>query len=328
MKKYFVLILFILSIFLVSCANNTEADNKAYVVAIGLDENEQDGFDYTFQYALPLNISNADGETLKCKTISSTNIYSATDIFNTDISKEINLSHLKLIVFNEKLAFKGLENFKPLLLSNTEILPSTCITVSKTSAKSYLENVSSPLELNPAKYYNFAFDEKNSPFSEAFYITNLFEKSDYIIPFTDGGAVVFKDHTAISTLEAVDVPYYKLLAGTMNKFTIDFTGQGFSCVITQEKKPFINVDKDNLNVYITLFLKQELFGTPPKNAKELVDAKIKQKCLNILKKAQIKNADILNIKATFRPHFLTLPQYEAFDFQQKYPEIYFDILIK
>jgi hypothetical protein len=322
------MLLTVLCILLTSCTSNTEADNKAYVVAIGIDENKNHGFDYTFQYALPLNISKSEDEPLTCKTISSTNIYSACDMFNADISKEINLSHLKLIVFNESLAFNGLESFKPMLLSNTEILPSACITISKTDAKDYLENVSSPLELNPAKYYNFAFDEKNSPFSEAFYITNFFEKSDYVIPFTDEGAIVFKDHKAISILSENELPYYKLLAGTMNKFTIDFTARGFSCVITQRKKPFIKVDKNNLNVFITLYLKQELLGSPPKNANALVETKIKQKCLNIIKKSQKKNADILNIKATFRPHFLTIPQYEAFDFQQKYPEIYFDVLIK
>ena len=328
MKK-FVFLTLILSVFLLSsCINNTEADNKAYVVAIGLDENEQGSLDYTFQYALPLNISKSEGEPLSCKTISATNIYGACDMFNADISKEINLSHLKLIVFNESIAFNGLESFKPMLLSNTEILPSTCMTISKSSAKEYLENVSSPLELNPAKYYNFAFDEKNSPFSEAFYIKNFFEKSDYVIPFTDEGAVVFKNHKAISTLEENDLPYYKLLAGTMNKFTIDYTGKNFSCVITQRKKPFIKVDKDNLNVFITLYLKQDLFGTPPKNANTLVETKIKQKCLNIIKKSQSKNADILNIKAAFRPHFSTLAQYEAFNFQEKYPQIYFDISIK
>lgn len=328
MKKIYIALLILSTFFLTSCFDGGEAENRAYVLAIGIDKTDTAEMDYTFQYALPLNIDTAENETLKCETVQATNIYSASDIFNSNISKEINFSHLKLLVFDQNVAYDGLERFKPMLLSNTDILPSACITISKESAKEYLGNVFSPLELNPAKYYNFAFDEKNSPFSEAFYIKNIFEKTDYVIPFTNEGAVVFKDHKAVSTLDSSEIPYYKLLAGTMNKFTIDYTGQGFSCVVLQESKPTITIDKDNMNVYITLHLKLSLYGNPPKNAKELIHTKIKQKCLNIIKKAQNKNTDIFNFETTFRPHFLTLPQFEAFNFKEKYQEIYFDIRFK
>ncbi len=328
MKKFLLAVLVFSTFLLTSCFDGAETENRAYVVAIGIDKTQTKELSYTFQYALPLNIDSTEDESLKCETINATNIYSASDIFNSHISREINFSHLKLIVFNENVASDGLERFKPMLLSNTDILPSACITISKEPAQEYLENVFSPLELNPAKYYNFAFDEKNSPFSEAFYIKNFFEKTDYVIPFTKEGAVVFKDHKAVSTLEDNEIPYYKLLAGTMNKFTIDFTGQGFSCVAVQEKKPSIRIDKNNLNVFITLHLKLSFYGNPPKNAKALTETKIKQKCLNIINKAQNKNTDILNIATAFRPHFSTLHQYEAFNFQEKYQEIYFDIIIK
>ena len=339
MKKILAFLIIFSTLFLTSCFDSKEVDNMVYVVAIGTDKEDDGQYSYTFQYALPLNISkgsSGDGEPLQCETVTDTNIYSAIDSMSRIISKEIILSHLKLIAFSQDIAFDGLEKFKPEILSDIEILPSACVVITQGTAEDYLKNVSSPLELNPAKYYNFAFDEKNSPFIEAFYLKNFFEKSDYVIPLvyaedkkadTDGG-IVFKDHKQISYLTADEIPYFKLLSGTLNSFTIDLTGQGFSAVVTQQKKPFIKVDKDNLNVYITLYLTKQIHGTPSKDADNMINNKIRTKCLNIIKKAQSKNADILNIKTAFRPHFLTLDQFETFNFYEKYPEIYFDVKIK
>ena len=339
MKKILAFLIIFSTLFLTSCFDSKEVDNMVYVVAIGTDKEDDGQYSYTFQYALPLNISkgsSGDGEPLQCETVTDTNIYSAIDSMSRIISKEIILSHLKLIAFSQDIAFDGLEKFKPEILSDIEILPSACVVITQGTAEDYLKNVSSPLELNPAKYYNFAYDEKNSPFIEAFYLKSFFEKSDYVIPLvyaqdkkadTDGG-IVFKDHKQISYLTADEIPYFKLLSGTLNSFTIDLTGQGFSAVVTQQKKPFIKVDKDNLNVYITLYLTKQIHGTPSKDADNMINNKIRTKCLNIIKKAQSKNADILNIKTAFRPHFLTLDQFETFSFYEKYPEIYFDVKIK
>ncbi len=335
MKKLLLFLLVLGTMLLTACFDSREVDNMVYVVAIGADEDEFGQLSYTFQYALPLNISkgsSGDEEPLQCETVKGADIYTAMDSFNRIISKEITLSHLKLIAFSENLAVKGLERFKTGILSNVEILPSACVVITKDKAEDYLKNSFSSLELNPAKYYNFAFDEKNSPFIEAFYLKSFFEKSDYVIPLvskadTEGG-IIFKDHALCGVLSAEEIPYLKLLSGTLNKLTVDFTGQGFSAVVTQQRKPSVKVEKDNLNVYITLYLTKEIHGTAPKDADNMVNNKIRNKCLNIIKKAQTKNSDILNIKAVFRPRFLNLDQLEAFDFYKKYPDIYFDVIIK
>ena len=72
-------------------------------------------------------------------------------------SKEINLSHVKLIIYSEELAKSDISGHINSLISNVAIRPRTSIAVCKGSAKDFINNVSPVLETSPARYYVLAF---------------------------------------------------------------------------------------------------------------------------------------------------------------------------
>jgi spore germination protein KC len=72
---------------------------------------------------------------------------------NNIISKEINMSHAKVIVISRKLAEEGPSKYIQAIMRGREFRPDMFIVVSNDPPDVYLRKVSSVLENNPAKYY-------------------------------------------------------------------------------------------------------------------------------------------------------------------------------
>ncbi|MDO4618692.1 MAG: Ger(x)C family spore germination protein [Clostridia bacterium] len=161
-----------LSVMLTSCARATEPDDLAYVVAIGIDS-KGDTKNFTLQIANPIKISGGSSEqggedgkdTVSAISVEADNIYQAVNVANHLYSKELNLSHTKLILISDKIAEgEGLSEFSEFLSRTEEIRPNTYISIVKGDAKKYLEEVKPTNEVNPVKYYEVIFDSAYTSF--------------------------------------------------------------------------------------------------------------------------------------------------------------------
>lgn len=132
-------------------------DNLAFVIAIGIDTGDNDSnLKVSFQIAKPSSVSegaSTQDETSIINTVETSSIYTAINLMNSYIGKELNLSHCKLVVFSEEVATKGISNEIYTLINDVQIRPSTNIIVSKTDAKYYIEASKPSLETLPTKYY-------------------------------------------------------------------------------------------------------------------------------------------------------------------------------
>lgn len=132
-------------------------DNLAFVIAIGIDTGDNDSnLKVSFQIAKPSSASegaSTQDETSIINTVETNSIYTAINLMNSYIGKELNLSHCKLVVFSEEVATKGISNEIYTLINDVQIRPSTNIIVSKTDAKYYIEASKPSLETLPTKYY-------------------------------------------------------------------------------------------------------------------------------------------------------------------------------
>ena len=164
MKKIFLIVISISSIFLLTgCYDKKEVNNVAYVVSIGIDKSEIDPkkISVTFEFVLPLAVeseSSLENKTSTYTTIEASSLYTALNLVNSYISKEINLSHNKLIVFSEEMAINGISEYTSTLAHDRNFRSNMYILISKCKAKDYIENTSSIFEKNPAKFYDLLFD--------------------------------------------------------------------------------------------------------------------------------------------------------------------------
>lgn len=165
-KSFKLILLLLLSLFLTTgCYNKKELDNLAYVIGIGADIGSGDNLDITYQIAIPLKVSSNEGKTgeenFTTYTVSAPSLYVGNSKVNALTSKEVNLSHVKLIVYSEELAKNDLSGHINSLISNVSIRPKTTVAICKNSAKDFLKNITPDLESSPARYYELLFTSQN-----------------------------------------------------------------------------------------------------------------------------------------------------------------------
>lgn len=160
--KLIVLLSFIIFTF-TGCFSKTELEDYAYVIAIGIDKGPKNNYIISFQIAVPIKIagegSNGSGkESTSLVTLETDTIYNSISRANAMISKEITLSHNKIIVFSEEVAKEGIQELLNAFVTNREIRPKTSMLVYKGLAKDLLASLEPILEKNPSRYYDLLLD--------------------------------------------------------------------------------------------------------------------------------------------------------------------------
>lgn len=324
-----------------SCYDSVEVDDMIYVLAVGVDLGEDENFEYTFQSAVPLNISSGvetgfasseESVTLQNIEASAPNLYSAIDTANQKVTKEINISHCKLIIFSKKIAESYLESQLKAVTQNPNFRPLVYVAIADGLAKDYLNNVSSPFELSPSRYYEAFFNKDYSPQSFTAKLYD-FEKSKIIaVPLIGKDnkitTSIIKDNVQIGILDDKETVALNILTGKYNNgyLTVDKNLPAIN--LSQDKLPQFTVDtnNDSLKIYINL----NFYGTATSsiNNKNDLDKAIKfhleNLCLNLLKKSSKElKADIVNIERYAKTKFATASDFEKYNWTQKYNDAQF-----
>ena len=164
----FILICVLLS--LTGCWDNTEIDDMAYVVSIGLDKGTQNVLKLSMIIANPKNIVGGGGggdmngsvkkqggsdkgkESSELVTVETPTIPAGLNMVNTFISRKISLAHLKAVVFSEELSKEGVGKFLDYFNRDREVRGISNVIVAKGSSDDFLRAVKPVLETNPSKY--------------------------------------------------------------------------------------------------------------------------------------------------------------------------------
>lgn len=136
-------------------------DKLSYVLALGIDVGKNNNIELSVQLAKPGGSSEKSGSSSQSSnnivnSIECSSIESGINLFNSYISKKLNMGHCKVIVFSEEVASKGLSTYLYTLLNSVEVSSQANIVVSKCSAKSFLEHSSPLLESLSSRYYDVA----------------------------------------------------------------------------------------------------------------------------------------------------------------------------
>lgn len=159
-----ILIIILIFIFLISGSFSSQnIDKLAYVVALGFDIGEQNNLKMSFQISIPSNEAGSDSSSgssqssnVIVNTVECSSIDSGIALVNSYISKELNLSHCKIIIFSEELAATGIAKYVYTLINKIQIRPDANILVSRCNVEYFLKNSKPTLEKLSARYYEIA----------------------------------------------------------------------------------------------------------------------------------------------------------------------------
>ena len=165
MNKVKALLIIPIALLLSACVGE-EPNDIAYVTALGIDKAENN-FEYTIQFANPTKISGGaseeggtGGNIVENIVVEAPSVYAGISNADAIVSKDLSLSHAKIIVVSEEVAREGLYKIADVISRNNEIRPDVFIAVAE-NAGDYLEGVKPVIELNPVKYYQLTYQNKN-----------------------------------------------------------------------------------------------------------------------------------------------------------------------
>lgn len=212
-KRYVAVIVFLSTMAsLTGCFDQREVDDLAYPLALGLDVGEVNALRMTLQMAKPLSIGagkggegsgggGSKGEEDKVSsiiTVDTPSIYSGINLVNNIISKEINMSHAKVIVISRRLAEEGAAKYITAIQRGREFRPDAFVLVSDDPPDQYLRAVKPTLESNPSKYYELLLGESYNTY---FPITRL---SDFYHNIESDSIEPIAILTALGKYDSVD----------------------------------------------------------------------------------------------------------------------------
>ncbi len=344
MKKV-ILVVCTCLIMLTGCGGK-EIDDMAYVVAIGIDNAENEKYGFTFAIGNPGGINGGGGEgeggdsnVLIFETQIAESIFSAGDAVSAKVGQEINFSHAELLVFSKEVASGGVDSFIDALTRNLYQRPKLIPTVSVTSAKETLEGINSKFEGNPEKYLKKLFESKdalifNAVDSRDFLCRTKNIDSGFAVPCisTDDSISV----TAMSVFDAYglngafdDIISYKVLNGIAENISYD-TEYG-SLTLNQRVKPYVSVEcSDVCRISINVIL-DAYVSTVKSNAEKTqlylsAENMLKENAYKLLEfSAKDLGVDIFGFDKYARANFLTWEKWQNYNWREKYKNAVFSL---
>lgn len=224
MKKFISLIVIIFLILLIASTKHNSTsqtiENLAYVIAIGIDNGDSNLLKLTFQIATPASgssdssgssgSSNQSSESTTTTTVECSSINSGINIVNSYISKKINVSHCKIIVFSESFASNSLSDEISTLANNPEIRPDCSIVISKCDAKDFI-NINKPILVTlTARFYEIVLSSGDY---------TGFSKNVTLLEFYNSLKDDYSETTAV--LAGINLPSTHSISNNTNYIDID-----------------------------------------------------------------------------------------------------------
>ncbi len=374
------------------CANSAEVNDKAYVIALGVDKGSNGLLKVTFMFAYPSGGGEeAGGEKIDEKdivTVEAPSIYSAMRLLDTFKSKRIDTNHTKLVAFSQKLAeSRGVFSQLTDLVNTRGFRPSIYVCVTQESPSKLFNSMEPKQDVFIEKFIEHLFSKiADSGTSRAYLYNNYFsaveEAGSYIIPLvgvTDkenaGGAAAAPyqkpdDFTLNYTADQVPlhgdsvaalcgyavfvdnkmVGSLGMMEGTVVKMLEKNRQVGQFCVLVPGKNTYANVnlqltnapiirvktgDAPEISLDISMWGEFTGIGGAFKNSgdyAEFVDylnGAFSEKILELLEKTRTEyGADIFGFGDKAKINFLRYPEWEAYNWKEKYKNARFSVKVE
>lgn len=307
-----------LCVTLCGCFDASEAEERGYVIALGIDKGDTEKYKYTFQISNPLEAGGTVGTDTESENKTAYNIvieaddfYIAEDKLKSILSKKADMSHLKVLVYSTDTARDDSITHSEMLLYEREVRPGTNLCLAE-NASEFLLSVKPALEESTVRYYELFFRNFDIPLSPVSELRDFVGRSrdsayDAVMPIAQNnglfGMGIFSNGVLTEELSEDEVIIYKLLCGDLKKATLSEKIKN----ISSKGRPSIKVENDNI------FIKLKINADP--NTTDV----LKQKSQEFLYKTASLKCDVLGLGRYVKKNCLTQQEWETSNFKEKLP---------
>lgn len=377
LKKFSSIILIVIfcAIIFSGYIHEQDLDDLAYVIAVGIDVGNNDNLELTFQISIPSeNGSNNNSssssssssekessDTLN-KSVECSTINSGLNLVNNIVSKRIDFSHCKFVVFSEEIASRGIYEYIYTLENDLELRSNCNIIVSTSEAKEFLDSSNPVLESSTAKYYeiiitankytgytsnvtlNSVFTSISDTFGEICTILGHVQEEENSEPeIVLSGLAVFKGDKMVGTISVDETFPYLIVTNQLNESSISCYSpfsedklMDFHVSTFANTKHTVTLEGDNPHIATNIYLDATILSSSDDfNASSPSDiAKIEEALSNYIKD-EVNNyyektskefkSDISGLGKYVVYQFPTLKDWTDFDWVNKYENSTFEV---
>lgn len=347
------LLLLIVALTFISGCDFKDIDKRLFVLAIGIDktDNEENPYKITLSMAIPSDTTK--GKELKYSNISTTSssLAKALNTLKSEVDKDLDLGHVRIFIFDERLLPDELERVMDFLIRRRDFQMISWVAIGQPSAEAVLSlrpDYETALLNTVPNYFS-----DNGTESDVILSVYLFElRRELLEEGIDPNLPIIKADTenkklivnqSLITSQKKPTVYlssdetrvFKLLHNRARKLEIVIQNEDYHFVMYANvaKTKYKIITKENepptirMNINLRGFIEEsirELDNAKLKKYDEIVNKKIKEDTLALLKRFQKEEVDPLGFGLRYKATRLhTRDTYE--EWRKLYPEVTFDI---
>jgi spore germination protein KC len=344
---------------LVGCYDRIEVDDMSYVIAVGIDKDRSETIELILQIVMPSKIEEGGGkDSIYTERIKTTDISTGINTTNNITGKIINLSHVKTIVFSKEIAQEGIQHYIKEIVNEEGFRPSINVVVAEETADEVLSSLISTANWNPScahklNGHTYLHSEliKSTTLHE-FYLGLGKEHTNVVTALADKekviGIAIFNKGIMAGHLNEKESLYYSLMNSETNEYIIPMLnvideGNQLTIKLSKSAKPTYSlidfkksIDKNNvIKIRINLKVDAQIlsnnntyFSMNTANSnliKEKIEQQITKGIIEYLEYTKLLKADINGFGEIIKRRFLTLSEWEIYNWPKPYKDIEFNV---
>lgn len=311
---YLLIIILGFFVFASGCSSNKDINHRSLPIAMGL-ENHEGG--YRIYLLIPNTIQ---GQTdVRVVTYSGKTINQIWDRISTNMEMQVDLLHLKVIVFGRALAEHGLKDSISSFMRARDISPKTIVAISDGALAALFEKLESFSVKGGMEIYNFF--EKNAGWTPDVAQTRIWQvfrslhsyTQDVAIPIVkpgdttairNAGSAVIKNGKMVGTISLDETLLFNTFNGLSSQGRIEVMDHASVRILTEKLSHSSSIEgnqailNSKINLKVTIL---EIKGSPPLSMiKHELERLLTERYQRLFRKIQSKEADILGLGQLFR----------------------------
>ena len=340
------LMLLAVAVMLSGCAAIGAVENQAYALVLGVEDGPDGGIQLSIRIprvgSSGPDAQEGKGEPYLVLSAAGDSYEQALERLQWAAARELNLSHLKLIIVSEALAES--ERFPVLIrrIAETRHLYTTAgFIVCPGGAKAFIEGqqtiqgtrLSSEISAMFRHYARHGYIPW-ATFADLYYATVSglsdptgimgYPADDARLPEAQTaserqylGAAVFRDGRLAAKLNDRDTLWLNLLTTRLDSFTYTCGGRDYALSCAKKPRRTVTLDGEGVKVGATLWLSSE--DAAAEEALEAVARDMSATLTDMIRRCQAMGLEPFGFAERAAAHFLTLEDWRAFDWRGRFP---------